>query len=117
AKAGHTPIIIVRQSGRVEILNPKGRVITRFMKPNYIETETLLQPGDKIILYTDGITEAFNSDRRIFGEESFLELIHAHKAIPPEKLCDSILEAVSKFTGTTASSDDDITILAIEYRG
>ena len=117
AKAGHTPTIIVRKNGKVEILNPKGRVINRFMKPNYIETETMLFPGDKIILYTDGITEAFDSERRIFGEESFLELIHAHSSLPPGSLCDSILDALSKFTGTTASSNDDITILTIEYRG
>lgn len=117
AKAGHTPIIIVRKNGKVEILNPKGRVINRFMKPNYIETETWLNRGDKIILYTDGITEAFDSERRIFGEESFLELIHAHSALPPGKFCDSVLDAISTFTGATASFNDDITILAIEYRG
>jgi serine phosphatase RsbU (regulator of sigma subunit) len=117
AKAGHTPTIIVRKNGNVEILNPKGRVINRFMKPNYVETETRLFRGDKIILYTDGITEAFDSERRIFGEESFLELIHAHSSLPPGMLCDSILDAISKFTGTTASSNDDITILTIEYRG
>ncbi len=117
SKAGHLPLIIAREDGTIDILNPRGRVINDIMQPNYQEQETTLKHGDKIILYTDGIIEAYTPDRTLFGEEMLLNLIRGNHRSTPDSLCDNVIRAVAQFTGLSNSFDDDITILAVEYRG
>ncbi len=117
SKAGHLPLIIARTDGSIDILNPRGRVINDIMQPNYQEEETTLKKGDKIVLYTDGIIEAYTPERTLFGEEMLLNMIRLNHQATPDTLCDSILKAVTQFTGLSNSFDDDITILAGEYRG
>jgi predicted ATPase/serine phosphatase RsbU (regulator of sigma subunit) len=115
ASAGHTPFIIARRSGETEILHVRGRVINSLMTPEYREHVTDFNTGDTIILYTDGVVEAFNADRNLFGWDALLSLVKNNPGKSPDELCDSIIKAVSTFTGQTKSFDDDITILAIRH--
>ena len=73
-----------------------------------------LEPGDKLFQYTDGVTEAMNCSKQLFGEERLLQTISSSNASPKE-IVHLICSEVSKFAGSEPQSDD-ITLLVMEYR-
>jgi sigma-B regulation protein RsbU (phosphoserine phosphatase) len=77
--------------------------------------EERLQPGDKILIYSDGVTEAQNAAQEFFGKKRLRAVVAAHGAGSAADLHDAVQEAVTAFTGGAAQSDD-ITVLVLEYR-
>ena len=75
-----------------------------------------INPGDKILLYTDGITEAFNPDEELFSEERLLDIIKNTKSSTSKQLVMDIRKEIKNFT-KDAEQSDDITILAVTYNG
>jgi serine phosphatase RsbU (regulator of sigma subunit) len=82
----------------------------------YRAYETQLKPGDKIYLYTDGVTEATNSETKLYGQERLNEVLNAHKDASSKDLCTYVKESVDEFTGE-AEQFDDITMLAFCFKG
>jgi len=76
-----------------------------------IQTELL--PGDSYLFYSDGVTEAFDSEGRIFGEKRLLDAASQNQGLNPDKLAEAIQQTVSAFAGNRPQSDD-ITLLAIQ---
>jgi len=122
ASAGHNPMILYRgQTNKSYYLNPRGFPIginlpdrTLFRKS--IESDTIhLKEGDVLIAYTDGITEAMNSQREKFGEERFLSVIRKCGHMKVDPLVDHIRDEIKAFTGGEAQSDD-ITLVAIKEK-
>ncbi len=114
ASAGHNPprlktTLGVRAMDEVASL-PLG------IRPEeiYVEHAVNLTPGDTVLLYTDGVTESFNTAREMFGEERLDTLLARHHA-NPDRLIEAILVAVSDFTDARPAADDR-TILAITVR-
>lgn len=77
--------------------------------------ETQLGAGDKLVLYTDGITEAHNNRMEEFGLESLLNGIERHGALSPEDLIERLTEEVSSFIGDDLDPHDDQSILVVDY--
>ncbi|MCP4136285.1 MAG: AAA family ATPase [bacterium] len=121
ARAGHPPIVVVREKGGIELVLAKGRVLNRLFETNFEEKTITLEKGDKFVLYTDGITEAENRERTMLGaddDQKFIAWIKTNidlTASPP-LLCRNIFDNVIKFTGSTSFSDD-FTVLVAEYSG
>ncbi len=115
AGAGHPPALIVRNGGgQIEFIKPHGKIINGLMNPLFEVLETSLAEKDKIILYTDGITECFNEKNEMFGEDAFLKLLQElHDDMPPD-MCEKIMSHMKQFVGTD-SFQDDITLLVMEY--
>jgi len=78
-----------------------------------VETKQL-QPGDRLVIYSDGVTEAANPAGEFFGKKRLREIVVAHSAANCATLHDAILEAVTAFIAT-APQADDITLLVVEY--
>ena len=114
AGAGHPPAMVARTGGELEFFRPRGKIINDIMPPDYSVTETRLGRGDKLILYTDGITECFGENRNMFGEEEFIALLRGNRELPPGDLCARIMEALRVFVGK-GSFKDDITLLVTEF--
>ncbi|NBU98782.1 MAG: serine/threonine-protein phosphatase, partial [Spirochaetia bacterium] len=96
----------------------KGRVISEILPVKVEEQVILLSEGDKIILYTDGITEARNSNNEMLGEDRLLTIVEENYTQTTNELCNIIYNSVLTFTGdNTGQFTDDITILAAEYLG
>jgi serine phosphatase RsbU (regulator of sigma subunit) len=74
-----------------------------------------LNEGDKIILYTDGITEAENEVHDLYGEQRLEDLLNRNATLAPENLSDMIITDVESFAGS-AEQFDDITLLILEYK-
>ena len=80
----------------------------------YRKNELQLIPGDKIYLYTDGVTEATDNNTKLYGEQRLLDFVNSLENTEPESLCKLIKEDVDKFVGT-APQFDDITMLAMDF--
>jgi len=104
--AGHCPPILMRKDGTTEILEPTGGVLGVHEAFIYEERQFRLNPGDLILLYTDGVTEAENDQGQQFGEERLNGLICNHRGSTIESLPEILLNDVLKFSGKRELSDD-----------
>ncbi len=118
ANAGHLPILKVGLNGEYEFINSRGRILCEAFSTNSEEATTNLKVGDKIILYTDGITEARNKEQEMFGNDRLIEISLSFHFDSSSDLCNKIYDSVLSFTGNSQSQfTDDITILVAEYSG
>lgn len=115
SNAGHTPPIIIRGSGVVEILRGGGVPLGVVDSWDYQEETVSLQTGDKIFLYTDGVTEARNLTGELFGEDRLVEILSRNRSHSPEQIKRSVLKAVDEFSQGDAG--DDLAILCIRING
>jgi len=111
ASAGHDPSILVRADGEVELLMPTGMPLGLMPEATYSASETRLEAGDTLILYTDGITEAAKPSDEMFERERLVEVCRENREQPPEKLAASIHAAVDAFVEGRPYHDDRTLII------
>jgi sigma-B regulation protein RsbU (phosphoserine phosphatase) len=109
--AGHCAPILVRANGEVARLETGGAVLGVFSEWSYGQAEVALAPGDRLLLFTDGITEAEDSRELDFGEERLVELAVALRDRDAAEMKDRILERVSEFTA--GHFEDDATLVVV----
>ena len=120
ASAGHNPMILYRASTKqTYYLNPKGFPIgvqlpeKDFFK-KYIESDTIkLAKDDILLVYTDGITEAMNSNRELFGEERLQKALHKYGHLDAAEFVEKLKDSIYSFTEGNPQYDD-ITLVAIK---
>ena len=113
ANGGHNPPVIIHADGSSTMLPMTGGIALGVAPGFKYEQSTFtLGPGETIILYTDGVTEAMNGDGEEFGVDRLRELFAGQPSMNPREASDAILEAVSAFAGGTPQSDD-ITCLTL----
>lgn len=114
--AGHNPPLI-RSGEKFDWLNAKaGFVLAGMEDMFYKQHEITLQPGDELFLYTDGVTEAVNNEKSLFGDPHLLETVNANLNLPLKEFTVSIKREIDKFA-EGAEQADDITMLALRYKG
>jgi sigma-B regulation protein RsbU (phosphoserine phosphatase) len=113
--AGHCAPILMRANGDVERLEARGAVLGVFAKWAFQQTEIRLQAGDRLVMFTDGISEASNASDEEFGEERLIELIRALRDRGAHELKDRILQGVASFTGGRVQDDATLLVVAVEY--
>ncbi|WKY47608.1 SpoIIE family protein phosphatase [Eubacteriaceae bacterium ES3] len=114
--AGHNPTIVWKKDGSVELLKgKKGFVCAGLETAKYKMNEDTIEVGDIIYLYTDGVTEANNTKKELYGEERLYQLIERQKQREIKKLCSNVLTDLDEFTGEEPQFDD-ITMLGFEIR-
>ena len=117
ANAGHEFPALKRADGDFELLKDKhGFVIGGMEGVRYKEYELQLNPGDKLFLYTDGVPEATDANRELFGTERMIEALNRRKDNSPEQVLHDVRRAVDDFV-KDAEQFDDLTMLCLEYRG
>jgi sigma-B regulation protein RsbU (phosphoserine phosphatase) len=110
--AGHPPALLWRGSeGKVEELAPGGPVMGRLRRAVYGEESLPLEPGDRLLLFTDGIPEALSPAGEPFGDERLQALLAAHASDSAERIAEALLARVAEWTGRSASFDDDLTFV------
>ncbi|MEJ2518942.1 MAG: SpoIIE family protein phosphatase [Desulfuromonadales bacterium] len=116
ASAGHSPTLLW-QSATEECarLDPEGLIIGVKKNFPYEQQSQKLAPGDVVLLYTDGLIEAANSDQELFGEARLAELLKENHHLQPEQLIKQIFEQVELFTGHQNFLDDvSMVVLQVE---
>lgn len=115
ANAGHCSPIVVRAQGDVERLDTTGMPLGMLEEASFEVRSLQLQPRDKIVAYSDGLSDAENADGAFFQQKRMLEVIRSHVADTAEDLLAALMRAVQSFTGD-AVQHDDITAVVVEYR-
>jgi sigma-B regulation protein RsbU (phosphoserine phosphatase) len=115
SNAGHPPPLVLRADGSREILRQGGTVIGMGGVIPFEEGELTLGAGDRLFIYTDGITEHANGEAEFFGEERFSGHLAELQEIPLNVACARVIELLHGF-GMERPLEDDVTLLGIEYR-
>lgn len=117
ANAGHPPPLIYNKdaAGAFHHLSP-GFVLGPMPGIKYQTEQLLLKPGDLFLIYTDGVTEAFNPEMKEFGEQGLTDSINSCSGETPAKIIQTIRSDVQSFSNGAPQSDD-ITMLALRYLG
>jgi len=114
--AGHNPPLL-RRGGNYEFLRTRsGFVLAGMEGMRYRPASLELAPGDALYLYTDGVTEAANENKQLYGDQRLCEVLNAHADSDPETLLKTVKDDVDAFVGT-APQFDDITMLGLRYLG
>jgi serine phosphatase RsbU (regulator of sigma subunit) len=113
--AGHNPPLLVRYSG-TQRLETGGMVVGMIKQATFEEETIQLEPGDLLVAFSDGITEARNVDREEFGDERLLTCVNANRALAPAALLQRLFEEVHHFSAGGVQADD-LTILVLSYSG
>ncbi len=115
--AGHNAPLLLRAGQEVQELPlPQSLVLGAMPEVSYTNTTMKLCPHDKLLLYTDGITEAMNIHNNIFGLEALKVLIHKNTDKPLESILKNIGTAIDEHA-TGAEQSDDMTLMAIQWFG
>lgn len=120
ASAGHNPAYLVRAgTGTIEELEASGTILgtlpSETFDLHHTEHSTRLEPGDVLVIYSDGLTEATAPDDELFGEDRLLEILRTHASAGAAPLRVRIMAAVEEFT-RGAEQSDDITLVLVERR-
>ncbi|OLE46723.1 MAG: hypothetical protein AUG46_08750 [Acidobacteria bacterium 13_1_20CM_3_58_11] len=111
--AGHNAPFVVRSDGSHERLREGGAVLGIFAARNYQMGSAQLAPGDRVILFTDGVTEASNRAGEEFGEARLLGLLTDQRTLSADQLQAKILAVVTEFTGGRWQDDATLLVLAV----
>ena len=124
SNAGHPPPIIIHQNPetgnglnpQLDILEHHGPVIGLDSNTVFDQTQIQLNPGDKAIVYTDGIFEVYNRDKMLFGQERFHEALRANHQKPLKPFIENVYQSVKTFCNGV-KPHDDLSLLVAEYSG
>ena len=115
ANAGHNPPLVRHKDGSYEYLKGKANFVLAGMEGvRYKEQQLQLQPGDEIYLYTDGVTEAHDINKQLFGEERLRASLNETAGMTVDEICKKVKKDVDVFQGE-AEQFDDITMLCIHW--
>jgi phosphoserine phosphatase RsbU/P len=114
ANAGHNPPLVARASGEIETLTAGGMVLGVLPEAEYTGGELPLRAGDRLLLYTDGISEARSDTDEEFGDARVADALRRHRHLDARALHAALLAEVKAFA--PAGFEDDATLLAVAVR-
>jgi sigma-B regulation protein RsbU (phosphoserine phosphatase) len=114
ANGGHNwPLWLQATTGEFQEWTAQTMLLGSLDSIQLEERELDMAPGDLLIFYTDGVTEAMNSDHQLFGEERFRAAVAARAEAGAQQILDSVVDAIKAHTGDTPQSDD-VTLLVVK---
>lgn len=118
SSAGHPLALVRRADGRTQTFGQPGTLLGVLPDPELHDSRTSLRPGDSLILFTDGVTEARRPvDRDLFGDDRLRDLVAGLADMPAIRMADAIQQAVEVFGGGDISDDTVVLILQVPWPG
>lgn len=116
--AGHNYPLLIRGDGQVEYLSAGGLLLGAFSEATYEIGATEMKPGDMLVMYTDGVTEAMDASRSEFGEQRLADDLIKIRSFPAEVVCSKIIKNVKQFAAGIGDTDDMtlVVVKALENR-
>jgi serine phosphatase RsbU (regulator of sigma subunit) len=118
---GHPPPFLLRAgSGEDHSVGyyaegPRNKTLGWFDDPGLKDASDHLEPGDRLIFYTDGFLEAKNAEGEVYGEDRLAETIVSCGGLPAESLADELINDVETFSA--GKLEDDLTMIIVEFQG
>ncbi len=116
SNAGHPKPLLVRPNSEPRALESTGIPIGMMDIASYEVKSIQLEPGDKIVLFSDGVSEAANTQGECFDKRRMNEILRTHASAGCAELHAKLVEAVEEFSDGCEQEDDDITMLVLEYQ-
>lgn len=115
--AGHNPPLIRKASGEVEVVDDlHGPVAGVMPGEDYGQSTLQMEPGDVLLVFTDGVTEAMDVDRNLYGDDRLFDVMKAVPDNSAQAVVNCVKESVDAFAVGTEQADD-ITMIALQYNG
>jgi sigma-B regulation protein RsbU (phosphoserine phosphatase) len=111
--AGHPPLLRWRD-GTMEQIESNGVLFGVIPEPDYPVRKLTINPGDRFLLYTDGLVEPENAGGDSFGESKLEQVVHKNQLLPLAELVDHLLSEVRNWQPASMVQQDDITLIAID---
>jgi phosphoserine phosphatase RsbU/P len=118
AGAGHPPLLVWhRREKKAEAIEENGLFLGAFPDCAYKAVTAGFEPGDRCVLYTDGILEAPNPQGEEFGNERLRDFVESQAHLPAQEFCDALLARIEQWCGRRDNEDqhDDLTLVAVDY--
>jgi sigma-B regulation protein RsbU (phosphoserine phosphatase) len=109
ANCGHNPPILLRSDGRIQRLEPTATVLGIFPEWQRIVEETLLDEGDLLVAFTNGVIEAANQEGEEFGDERLIDALRSHRSQSTREIADCVAQRALEFGGQDQA--DDLTMI------
>jgi phosphoserine phosphatase RsbU/P len=116
SNAAHPPPILLRRDGAIESLDKGGTIIGMGGVLPFEEGKTQMQPGDKLVVYTDGILEYENKEGLLYGQERFHDVLHHLRDEPIAAVVGGVIDDLMDY-GKQNPPRDDVTLLGISFAG
>jgi serine phosphatase RsbU (regulator of sigma subunit) len=113
--AGHNPPILLRADGRVERLQPTAMVLGAMADVVVESRQVQIKPADRLLLFTDGFSEAFNKRDEEYGEKRLTESFVRVRTLPPAAALEELIADVKSFGGSVQQGDD-MTVMLVEQK-
>jgi phosphoserine phosphatase RsbU/P len=117
--AAHPPLMLVsRIEGEVREIEENGLMLGLFPDAPYACAEIRVAPGDRCLLYTDGILEAQNAAQEEFSKSRCKEFLQTQRDVPANPFANLLLESIASFSGHNSgrAQEDDITLLVLDFQ-
>ena len=113
SNSGHNPPLLMRKGGDCVRLEVGGGVLGGFPDESFPEGAVELQPGDRLVLFTDGLTEAVDENREQFGEDRLIDLLRTYRDRSADELKQIIFKVVGEFCSETFEDDAALMIVGL----
>ncbi len=115
--AGHEHPVLKQADGAYELVEYRhSPPVSLVRKLRFREHDFEMRAGDRLFVYTDGVAEAMNSERELFGTDRLLTVLNSHQNASPRQVLENVTEGINAFVGD-AEQFDDITMLSFAYYG
>jgi phosphoserine phosphatase RsbU/P len=117
--AGHPPLMLLpRASGEVREIEENGLLLGMFPEAAYTTAEFSVGPGDRCLMYTDGVLEAKNAAQEEFGKPRCKDFVEKQRDIPPARFANALLDKIAGFSGRSLAGgqEDDITLVVLDVQ-
>ena len=113
--SGHNQPALISPDGKVSLIDLQRNLFAGIMEDfEYADEEIRLEKGSKLFLYTDGITEAENAAKELYGEERMIDILSTNANKDIRSIVNTIINSVAQHV-QTASASDDLTVLIIHF--
>ncbi|MDA1161748.1 MAG: SpoIIE family protein phosphatase [Planctomycetota bacterium] len=114
--AGHPPLLLLRANGQCDALEGSGLPIGVIPEGSDYDTESLvLAPGDRLVIYSDGVIDTANTDGELYGADRFREVLSNNRGSPVGEVVKSVIRELTRWRGS-APIGDDVSLIAIEAK-
>ena len=113
--AGHNPPALILPDGKASYMNLKKHLFVGVMENyDYTDEEYMLERGTKLFLYTDGVVEAENERKQLYGDERLIKTLTDNASQDVRNMVNTVIHSVADHVGE-AEASDDLTILVIDF--
>lgn len=114
-QAGHPPLLRLSRSGVTEMISYSGLPVAVFSDATYETMQLAFEPGDRLLVFSDGVSEAVDSNGEAFGEERIMSVLSEAHMLPSDEILPRLMDQIEAWVGRAGPKADDISAICFEF--